>query len=59
MVINHARDVAYLFLIIFSSFGLQLVFPLLYRPIPRDGKRLDYFPIYDTYISQYNANTIK
>ena len=29
MVINHAGDVAYLFLIIFSSFGLQLVFPLL------------------------------
>lgn len=45
MVNSHVGDVAYLFLIIFSSFGLQLVFPLLYRPIPRDGKRLDYFPI--------------
>ncbi len=29
MVNNHAGAVAYLFLIIFSSFGLQLVFPLL------------------------------
>ena len=29
MVNSHAGDVAYLFLIIFSSFGLQLVFPLL------------------------------